>query len=559
MLPANGANRLRRNTRMTHPLSRWSRYAGANRPRIPRAAAAAAAAGVLAAALAPAATPASAAPDSCAGLGAAAAGDLIAIRLLDLRSLNASVPAVTNLTFAPTRAGFVGASGRTAAQAKYLQGSVAGLKTATGPLDATAYQLAPPNSPQPSVTNPGRLDLGVARVGTGDLKAAAQARGCDPDTRAGASAAMLDAAVLPGRQALLKAPDNLSSTARAGVVRHQGRLGAEATSTASVANVSMLGTLKVRVLSQPSLRAVAAGHKTRSTVEYSAPLLAIEVAGGGQVRLERAGASADFTVPVPGAAPVAGVPELSGGTLNDILGAATGTPQLLDLGGLLGGVTRTGAGAGAHARAKPDADADASPGAGGATGAGASARTEATTIDVPESAGSARSPVVPGLDALSGVPAVGGLLGGSGKLVAPEGGAAVVLRLTAGELSKSITNAGVHAKAITLRLKLFLVQGDKVVTLVDLAVGVLEVAATAPSGGYGGGGYGPDDDNGGVSADEPVAQPTPSLAGLAPKPPEARARLPRTGTALSLFVAAGVLLLIAGRFMMVLARRRLIA
>lgn len=166
------------------------------------------------------------------------------------------------------------------------------------------------------------------------------------------------------------------------------------------------------------------------------------------------------------------------------------------------------------------------------------------------------------------------------------------LRLTVGGVTKHVGATAVSGNAATLRLQVLLVPAGvrggivthattNAVTVADLGIGVLSVAATAPraalpsptptvpSGGYGsptscaspaGYGYGgctgpgPSPSNGTSSA--PVttksASPSssPSVLGLT------SGNLPLTGSDTEWFVVAAVLILFAGRFLLVLARRR---
>jgi hypothetical protein len=152
-----------------------------------------------------------------------------------------------------------------------------------------------------------------------------------------------------------------------------------------------------------------------------------------------------------------------------------------------------------------------------------------------------------------------------GPVATSAGQNALVLRLTGGELSKEIADNGVHAKAITLRLKLLLVRGDDVTTLIDLCVGVLEAAATAPPrtardegrgrDGHGYGGDQPDDTGSPAPDDTPTPQPTGGVAG---GPVPTGNKLPLTGMNVTAVIGAAVVLLLGGRLLMVLARRRTI-
>jgi hypothetical protein len=349
-----------------------------------------------------------------------------------------------------------------------------------------------------------------------------------------ATAAVLDAAVLRGKRTLVGLPDNLGTRSRTGLVRLRGGAGAEAASTSGLTHLAIFDGLRVKVSGTVGLRVVASGSAATSTVDYQLPLMAIDLPDGRQVQLDQAGRSFDFAIPSAGTEPPPGMPVLPTNVLPELLGALPGGPAALPaLPDVLGKLNRDGA--------RPADDHGVSP-----------------------SAGSAQPPTVPGLPALAGVPAVGGLLGGTGRIATSANQNSLVLRLTGGEMSKEIADSGVHAKAVSLRVKLLLVRGAATTTLVDLGIGVLEVAATAPgrsgsgergdrgsgSGGYGSGGDEP-------AGEEPTGSPSPSPTGKGgPQPTGGGGKLPVTGTGLTAVLGAGVVLLLAGRLLMVLARRR---
>jgi hypothetical protein len=505
---------------------------------------AAVAVAALAAAVAPglAVAPASAAPDDqagrCAGFSAAAAGDLVTLRLLDLRPLGLALPPTVDLTLASSRAGFAGGTGQAAAQGRYAQGRVLGFAPPLGPLDATAHRIAPPAA-EPLALSPGRLALGPVRAGTGNLTARSaygapgrcdHAAGADSES----TAALADAAVLPGQRPLVRAADNLATGTRTALVRHRGGTGAEAVSSGGLMNLAIFEALRVRVFNPVSLRVVASGSAATSVVDYQSPIIALDLPDGREVKLDQANRSFDVALPGPaGTQPMPGMPMLPNNTLPDLLNAVPGGAAAVPvLGKVLEGIQ-----------------------GGGQTG-------------VPESAGSSKAPSVPGLPEMAGVPAVGGLLGGTGRLATTPTQTSLVLRLTGGELSKEVTDSGVHAKAISLRVKLLVVRGEGVTTLVDLAIGVLEAAATAapsaaaPLEGRDTGGDGPTRGGAGYGGDAgegPGAPPSASASAPAPggdAPSGGGSRLPVTGTALSAAVGAGVVLLLAGRFLLLLTRRR---
>jgi hypothetical protein len=527
---------------MSNPLSRSV--------QLRRAGSAAAVVAALAAAIAPglAVAPAAAAPQDstgrCAGFSAAAAGDLVTLRLLDLRPLGLALPPAVDLTLASSRAGFAGGAGQAAAQGRYAQGTVLGFSPPLGPLEATAYRIAPPTA-EPTAVNPGRIALGPARAGTGNLTARSAygaPERCDHTAGATAesTAALADAAVLPGQRALVAAADNLTTGTRTALVRHRGGTGAEAVSTGGLTHLAILEALRVRVFNPVTLRVVASGAAETSVVDYRAPIIGIDLPDGREVKLDQANRSIDIAMPGPGADQPPGMPMLPNNTLPELLSVVPGGAALVPVLG------------------KALESLQAGSGAGGGSGAGAGA-------GVPEGAGSAKAPSVPGLPEMAGVPAVGGLLGGTGRIAATPTQTSLVLRLTGGEMSKEVTDTGVHAKAISLRVKLLAVRGEGTTTLVDLALGVLEAAATAPpaptvEGRGGSNADGPTRGHDGYGGgEEPDAPPSASASAPAPRgdePAGGGSRLPVTGTALSAAAGAGVVLLLAGRFLLILTRRR---
>jgi hypothetical protein len=515
----------------------WRIGSAAAAPRTWRVGSAAVVVAALAAAAAPglAVAPATAAPASsagrCAGFSAAAAGDLVTLRLLDLRPLGLTLPPAVDLTLASSRAGFSGSAGQAAAQGRYAVGKVFGFAPPAGPLDATAYRLAPPGA-EPVVVNPSRISLGPARAGTGNLTArsAYETPGqCDHDAGADAesTAALADAAVLPGRRPLVAVADNVTTGARATLVRHRGSTGAEAVSSGGLTSVAIFEAIRARVFNPVSLRVVATGSAATSVVDFQSPIVALDLPDGRSIKLDQANRSFDFAIPGPGTQPMPGMPMLPENTLPELLNAVPGGASAVPVLGTVLASLKGGNDSG-----------------------------------VSESAGSAKAPSVPGLPEMAGVPAVGGLVGGGRRLATTPTQTSLVLRLTGGELAKEVTDSGVHAKAISLRVKLLAVRGEGTTTLVDLALGVLEAAATAPAPRAGGHGTGPTRGHDGYGGDAAGEEPDTPPSASASTPPQATeptgggSRLPVTGTALSAAIGAGVVLLLVGRFLLILARRR---
>src|SRR5947207_4842237 len=234
--------------------------------------AALAAAGAIGAALAPglAVAQAAAAPSPCAAprFGAAAAADLVRVDTLDLHALGVNTGPVASVRVGSTAAGTTGGpSGRSAADARYLQAKILGGTVPAGPLDAKAHQEAPPAAEAGVTAGTPGVNTGVLAAGTGTLTAHTT-WACTPPagTAAESSAALLDAGVLPrDGHSLLRVPRNLASGASVGFVNQQGALRPQATATASLADVTIFegtaGAVRVRGVSQPKLSVVAGGPR----------------------------------------------------------------------------------------------------------------------------------------------------------------------------------------------------------------------------------------------------------------------------------------------------------
>ncbi|MFC4002547.1 hypothetical protein ACFS2C_03530 [Prauserella oleivorans] len=159
-----------------------------------------------------------------------------------------------------------------------------------------------------------------------------------------------------GTGALLSAPNTLStrSTVRLVDIPGSERKAVESVSTMQVADINILkGTplgLTVKVVSQPTLRVVSTGDEKTSTVEYTAPVLAVERNGKELFRLDAANPTADIPVGVPlpdlqqvpgfqqvkDAPVIGGAAELVTGGIKQLTGAAA--QRVLDLGVLRLGI-----------------------------------------------------------------------------------------------------------------------------------------------------------------------------------------------------------------------------
>lgn len=566
--------------------------------------AALAAAGVLGAATTTAlvAEPATASPSKApctARFGATAGAELLALRLLDLKPLGLTLPPVADVHVSTAHAGIAGGgdTARAAAEGRYLRARLLGRPVPAGALGVRVYQQAPPPNASPTTVPTNGLDLGAVRLGTGGLTAHAtwgDVRKCDPRSgpRSTADATLTRADLLPDRgDRSLARVTGLAAKTRTRVVTHQGRPAAEATAEANLTDVRLFaGTpsaITVKVVSKPKL-VVVAGGTGRTGVEYSKPVLQVELPEGkGAVRLEGGRDHLDVAVPV----------DAAGSGLAGQFARTEGLPLLPGnpLGELLGGVA---------AAQLPTGGATADEPAGG-PGTGPGDEPNGAPHGGPTTADGLGLPAVPGLPALGGPTGgvAGGLLDGSatspgtgsrttgsgpsGADRDPHAGVAV-LRLSIGELTKEATDEGLHARATTLRVQVIArsTGTDRVATgadrdrapIVDLGFGLLAAAAAAPADGlslpgdddgYGGGqgngggqgsgagnggGAGSGAGNGGNGAGN--GGNGDGTGGGAGGGTASGGALPVTGNPIALVIGSGTLLVIAGRLLMLLARRR---
>jgi hypothetical protein len=300
-------------------------------PRFSRSLAAAA----LAAALSPplAALPAAAAPSQpCASLTASASADLVRVDALDLRPLGLPAnsplrrPGV-GLRVASTRATMSTNPAHTAATARGVEAAL-GNNTLTEPAPVAAQQAPPLPSGSGTQVASRAVDLGVARVGTGNLRAKA---GWQDGYRCAAvsgqtatsSVGLVDAAVLPGRggTSLVRAPRNLSSATDLGLAVQAGRAATTANAQVGLAELRLFdgtaGAVQVRVVSEPTLSVSAS---VRSSVRYTSPVLDVRLPNGVTRRLDAPGARLDLAVSGTGTG-VGALPVLSGNPLAVAYGA----------------------------------------------------------------------------------------------------------------------------------------------------------------------------------------------------------------------------------------------
>jgi hypothetical protein len=462
--------------------------------------------GALAAAIAPAIvlSPAPAvAANPCvpAGYSASAGADLLKLSALDVGPLGLQLNPVADVTIGEGRADMAHAQARHAsARATYLAATLAGIPIPPAVLDAHAAQDAPPVQAGPDTHSVISLHTPVLSLGAGNVTASAGTSGAFSCGDALSDASVVDARVLPGThgRSLLAVPHNLNGTTHTSLVTTGGTMTSTAVATAGLTEIDLLGgtaaEIGVKVVTEPTLTGRTGGTLATSSVDYTSPILDVTLPGGAHVTLDAAHTSLDATASATGT-------------------AATGLGQSLSL------------------------------------------------------------PLV-------GHPAAKGTLH---------------FHLEIGELTRSVTAHAVSAHAATLRVTVSLstaatVSGDgggpvllgspaQTSTLLELGLGLLSVTATAPAqpGGYpsggtpGGGGYGgptPTPTTTTTRPPSPTPSPTPSTSPstggqsptpiVTPKPTPTSPVLARTGNATTWVVAAGAVLLLIGRLVIVLARRRAI-
>lgn len=463
------------------------------------------------------------------GYAARASAELLKVGVLNLAPLGLKLPAVADVTVGASNSSMSGATAiRSSASAQYADARLLGLKLPGGPLDGRVYQQAPPTDQSPVRDNALSLNFGVVQAGTGDLSAHAQwadgmACGRQTGPAGESSAALLDARVLgSGNGALLSAPDNLASRSETGTLIRDGRPISAAGAQASLTRLKLLGgAITVKVISAPQLRVFATGSKSTSSVSYASPVLEISGAGIATQRLSGLDNTVEIAVPVNGLgalplltdngarerAALENLPLLDGDPLRGLLGA-------LPLGSLAGSAGKLTGPAGSPA-AQPS---------------------------VPELG------KLPVLGPILGAAGLGGLTGGLGEIA--------VLRLAIGDLQQTISDSGVAAQAASLRVQLLALgrsdaRGERA-TLLDVGVGLLSAAATAPKFTVTP-----------SASSQPSSRPTPSAAiSTSPVADQkdcagADCTLPLTGTAgIGLIVGTGLALFAGGRLLYVLSRRR---
>jgi hypothetical protein len=147
-----------------------------------------------------------------------------------------------------------------------------------------------------------------------------------------------------GSGSLISLPNTLSARSVVRLVDIPGSANkaVQSTSTMQVANLKLLaGTpfeIQVRVVSQPTLQVTSTGDEKTSTVEYTAPVLAVEQGGKSLGQLDAANPKLDIPVGIPLAAGAPNLPIIGGLLANGQ--QATAALQRLDLGVIRLGVAQ---------------------------------------------------------------------------------------------------------------------------------------------------------------------------------------------------------------------------
>ncbi|MBV1851911.1 hypothetical protein [Catellatospora tritici] len=477
--------------------------------------------------------------DHPGGYAAGAGADLLKVGALDLRPLGLPLPAVANLTIGSASANMSATSAvRSSGAARYADARLLGLKLPTGPLDGRVYQQAPPAHQDPVRNTATTVDFGLVKAGTGELVASARwddAMGCGTahGPAGDSSSALVDASVLPGsRGALVRAESNAASKAMTGTLIQHGRAASAAGAEIDLTGLELIGgTVKVDVLKPPRLKVLATGDAATSAVDYQAPLLEITAPGVGTRRLDSLHRTFEVAVPFPATGGLLGalnLPALRQRAQAEGLPLVEGNT----LGGLLNGLPV----------------GNLTPVANRLTGAAGGGS------------------LLPELPELGGLPQLGDLLGGA-RLGGLDGVCQLaVVKISIGKVEQRISDRGVTAQAASLRIEVLALGNDRGrrAAVLDLGVGLLHAAAAAPkrtgggnpqpsaTAGAPGGNSSPSARPGGGGGSNPDQSPV-ADTGDCDTP---GCRLPRTGTNIALIAGAGVLLFVAGRFLLLLARRR---
>ncbi len=396
------------------------------RPGLPRLTAAGFVVAIVAASVGIAA-PASANP--APAYSAASSATLVHVDVLSgtaLGALNGASLADVKVSHAASGVNSAG-SPQSRSEAAILKAALAGNTVLELPKNSIA-QTAAPDNPAATELDVLALDLGLLKVGVGELKSSARwndgtAKPTGPVQLTNSAAGIASVVAIPGVGLPVAVPAVGASVletkvgyshSKTGIVEVNGQdgLGVRALARTSLLDLTLFkGTaqeIRIEVISPPTLTATATGTD-KSSVTYSSPLVKITAAGQSKT-LDTP--DKVFEIPLAGLAP--GLPALPNVTkAAPALPAVPGAP---DVQGLLCGLL----------------PCDAAGGAG----------------------------IAPAAPAKKG---------------------AALLRLSLGHLDKTVTPTSVSGEAATLRLEVLDIPGTG--KLLDVAIGELKASATAPAGG----------------------------------------------------------------------------
>jgi|tagenome__1003787_1003787.scaffolds.fasta_scaffold20862865_1 hypothetical protein len=523
------------------------------RPR--RHFAVAVAAAITGAAIAPGlgVLPASADPGSGAcgtfRFSAAASSDLVRLKALDLSPLGVKLPPVVDARISTTRATSSGGpEGRSEAVAKYLSAKVADTGLPVGILDAEARQTSPPVSATGVTVSPTGINLPTLSLGRGTLTARTTwpaAPRCKPveGDQAKAGATVLDATVLPANNGtLVRLADSTSSGSITSMVRNGGDLNPRGTATTGLAHLTVLagtpGEIGVKVIHAPELRATAAGSTSESAVEYASPVLEVTLPGGGRKTLDNAHRSVDIPVPADGATHATRALKPVTDPLHQLVAGLPGTDVAKKTAGTVRAETVDPV-----EKAVPEAPAGGlvdkvlgTVAGGGAPEPAPAAKAATGTVAEPEH----HDEPAPAVNRST-------------------------VRLSLGDLVRKITDEKAEGDVASLRVQVLTCTeggdgyGGAEETVLDLGVGVLHAEASLPPGrGNGSGG----EDTGGGDTGGVVTPPASGgtdggdVVAVSNPTGTAGGSLPVTGPGAMLFAVGATVLVLVGRLLMVLAKRR---
>jgi hypothetical protein len=292
----------------------------------------AAALGAIVAPVAATATPSPYGGHCGPGPTGSASADLVALTALDAHPLGLPLVGGAGLRIASARSGV--AATKATASAQGVDATLANLPLRY-PAPVAAQQAPPAHASTQVRSTP--VDLGVVRVGTGDLRAQASC------LTATASVSLLDATVLPGHDglSLLKVPGNVNAGTS---------VGTSVVARVGLADIRLFdgtqGRVAVKVLTEPTLTVVPGAHPT---VSYSSPVLDVTLPGGQVHRLDAPGQHIDLGVARTGAVSVSGpqravAENLPGNPLAALTGHLPAGTDVVVLRLSVGALTRHGTG-----------------------------------------------------------------------------------------------------------------------------------------------------------------------------------------------------------------------